>query len=148
MLRHLGFSEKFISWIHNILTTASTSVVLDGVPGKNIIRKRGVRQGDPLSPMLFVATAELLQIIINYAWHEGVINLPINNSYGQDYPIIQYVDDTLIIVPAELEQLNSLKDILINFSIPTGLKINYHKSSMVPINISIERCQELANHFG
>jgi hypothetical protein len=67
MLRHLGFSEKFIGWINCILSTASTSVILNGVPGKNIICKRGVRQGDPLSPLLFVVTAELLQIIINYA---------------------------------------------------------------------------------
>jgi hypothetical protein len=82
MLRHLGFSEKFISWIYNILTTVSTSVILNGVLEKNIICKRGVRQGDLLSPLLFVATAKLLKIIINYSWHEGVINLPINNSYG------------------------------------------------------------------
>jgi hypothetical protein len=118
------------------------------VPGKNIIYKRGVRQGDPLSPLLFVVTAELLQIIINYAWQEGVLHLPINNSYGQDYPILQYADDTLIIVPADMEQLDNLKDILSNFTISTGLKINYQKSSMIPINITTERCQLLANHFG
>jgi hypothetical protein len=120
MLRHLGSSDKFISWINNILTTASTSIVLNGVQGKNIICKRGVRQGDSLSPLLFVATAELLQIIINYAWHECIINLPIDSSYGQNYPIIQYADDTLLTVPANIEQLNNLKEILLNFSISTS----------------------------
>jgi hypothetical protein len=57
MLKHLGFGEKWIGWISNILHSASTSVILNGVPGKRIIYKRGV-QGDPLSPLLFVSTME------------------------------------------------------------------------------------------
>jgi hypothetical protein len=63
----MGFGKKIISWINDILTTASTSIILNGVPGKSIKFKRRVRQGDPLSALLFVATAELLQIIINHA---------------------------------------------------------------------------------
>jgi hypothetical protein len=118
------------------------------VPGKRIICKRGVRQGDPLSPLLFVTTAELLQIIVNQAWHEGHISLPIDESFGQPYPILQYADDTLLIMPADANQLNYLKDILQKFTLSTGLKINFHKSSMVPINITGQRCQELANVFG
>jgi hypothetical protein len=78
MLRHMGFGGKIISWIYNILTTASTSIILNGVPGKSIKCKRGVRQGDPLSPLLFVATTELLQIIINHAWENNIISLPID----------------------------------------------------------------------
>jgi retron-type reverse transcriptase len=53
MLKHMGFGDKFLSWIKMILTTASTSIILNGVPGKSIRCKRGVRQGDPLSPLLF-----------------------------------------------------------------------------------------------
>jgi hypothetical protein len=73
MMRHMGFGNIWISWITKILTSASTSVILNGVPGKNIICKRGVKQGDPLSPLLFDAAAELLQIVVNNAWHEGHI---------------------------------------------------------------------------
>jgi hypothetical protein len=147
MLKHMGFGEKFISWIKNILTTASTSIVLNGVPGKNIICKRGLRQGDPLSPLLFVAAAELLQIIINHAWENNIISLPVDESYGQSYPILQYADDTLLIMPADPAQILELKRLLKDFTDATGLKINYHKSSMVRINISDERCNELAALF-
>jgi hypothetical protein len=68
MMKHTGFGDIWISWITKILSSASTSVILNGDPGKNIICKRGVRQEDPLSPLLFVAAAELLQVVVNNAW--------------------------------------------------------------------------------
>jgi hypothetical protein len=49
-----------------------------------------------------VATAELLHIVVNNAWQSDIISLPIDESYSQIYPILQYVDDTLLIVPADL----------------------------------------------
>jgi hypothetical protein len=65
MLQAKGFGPKWISLVKSILYSASTSVLLNGVPGKKISCKRGVRQGDPLSPLLFVNTSELLQSVIN-----------------------------------------------------------------------------------
>jgi hypothetical protein len=59
-----------------------------------------VRQGDPLSPLLFVLATDLLQSIVNKARTEGILNLPINVGYTQDFPIIQYADDTLLIMEA------------------------------------------------
>ena len=96
MLKHLGFGEKWLCWIRSILFSASTSVLLNGVPGKKITCRRGVRQGDPLSPLLFVSTAELLQYVVNAAWHEGQLDTPLDSSFGLDYPIIQYADETLL----------------------------------------------------
>jgi retron-type reverse transcriptase len=72
MMNHLGFSEQWISRTQNILQTASTSILLNGVPGKSITCNRGVRQGDPLSPLLFVLAADLLQCIINKALDQGL----------------------------------------------------------------------------
>jgi hypothetical protein len=97
--------------------------------------------------LLFVATTELLQVAVNNAWHQGLINLPIADSYGQKFPILQYADDTLLIMPANEDQLCNLKEMLHNFTKSTGLKINFHKSAMLPINIYPERCQVLANVF-
>jgi hypothetical protein len=59
-----------------------------------------VRQGDPLPPLLFVLAADLLQSIINKAKNSGLLNLPIDEGYIADFPIIHYTDDTLLIMEA------------------------------------------------
>jgi hypothetical protein len=130
----LIYGPKWIRLVESILHSASTSVLLNGVPRKKIVCKRGVRQGDPLSPLLFVNTAELLQAAVNFAWQQGDISLPLDESFGQKYPILQYADDTLLIMPADAVQLNRLKDILRLFSASTGLQVNFHKTTIVPIN--------------
>jgi hypothetical protein len=94
-----------------------------------------------------VSGAELLQCVINSAWQNGELSLPLENSFGLDFPIIQYAYDTLIILPACPVQLMNLKCILEQFSASTRLFMNYNKS-MLPMNISSDRCLQLASIFG
>jgi hypothetical protein len=61
ILHHMGFDGRFTNWIKLILESGSSSILVNGVPGTEFKCKRGVRQGDPLSPLLFVSGAELLQ---------------------------------------------------------------------------------------
>lgn len=69
-------------------------MLLNGVPGKFFKCRCGVRQGDPLSPLLFVLAAELLQILVNRATAINMIKAPIPQP-TDDFPIVQYADDTL-----------------------------------------------------
>jgi hypothetical protein len=59
-----GFSQRWIRRIDDILSSATSLVLLNGVAGKEFKCKRGVRQGHPLSPLLFVIAADLLQSVI------------------------------------------------------------------------------------
>ena len=62
--------------------------------------------------------------------------------------MVQYADDTLLFVNADLAQLEALKSVLNSFSLATGLQINFHKSSMYPINVEASVASALAACFG
>ena len=62
-----------------------------------------------------------------------------------DFPIVQYADDTLVILQASARQLVCLKALLNTFASATGLKVNYGKSIMVPINIAEDRVDIFTN---
>ena len=115
VLTHKGFGLKWISWVESILKSGTSAVMLNGILGKTFHCRRGVRQGDPLSPLPFVLAADLLQSILNRAVQLGLLQLPIP-APSLDFPIIQYADDTLIIMEASATQLFFLKGVLQSYS--------------------------------
>jgi len=131
-----------------IFTSGTSAVLLNGVPGKVFHCRRGVRQGDPLSPLLFVLATDFLQTILNVAKQQGLLTLPLDLPNDQDFPILQYADDTLIFLQGSTNQLLFLKGILNMFAESTGLKVNYEKSTLVPINVDDNHLNILENTFG
>jgi hypothetical protein len=144
MLSHKGFPSK---WIESILKSGTFAALLNGTPGNVFHCRRGVRQGDSISPLLFVLAADLLQSIINKASHMGLLKLPIKVGYTTDFLVVQYADDTLLTMEACPLQLFTLKALLNTFADSIGLKVNYAKSSLYLINISQERLKHMAATF-
>jgi hypothetical protein len=89
---------------------------LNGVPGKSIQCTRGVIQGDPISTLLFVLAADLLQCVVNKAHSQGLLQLPIPSHDNVGFPIIQYADGTIILLKASKKELLCLKALLETFA--------------------------------
>lgn len=67
----MGFNETWVQWIMTCVSSVSYMVLLNGKPHGLIKPERGIRQGDPLSPFLFILCAEGLIHIMKKAEDEG-----------------------------------------------------------------------------
>lgn len=141
-----GFNGLWRGWVHRILNTGRTSVMLNGVPGPWITCKRGLRQGDPLSPYLFIIVADILQRLVQRACNRGEIQHPLDGSLP--CPVLQYADDTLLLVRGDVRAVQALKSVLDMFSKATGLEINYRKSTFLPMNIDPADAAHMASILG
>lgn len=86
--------------------------------------------------------------IINDVASNNVLGHPLGKSFGGDYPIVQYDNDTLIILPADEQQLIALKNIFYTYASSTGLKVNFQKSSLIPIIVEPQKASSLATAIG
>ncbi|CAO2153322.1 unnamed protein product [Urochloa humidicola] len=130
ILEARGFNGTWRHWMQQLLATSLTAVLVNGTPGPWFQCRRGMRQGDPLSPYLFLLVADVLQTMIQ---SNGAIRHPIVDSVP--CPTLQYADDTLIVVRGATSDIQELKNVLDQFSAATGLHINYTKSTAVPMHM-------------
>ena len=73
VMRKMGFNNRWVDLMMECLTTASYSILINGEPHGNIKASRGLRQGDPLSPYLFLMCTEGLHGLIEKAASNGDI---------------------------------------------------------------------------
>ena len=112
--------------------------MINGSPCGFFGSSRGLRQGDPLSPLLFVLVMEALGRMLDKVVHEGHLSgFSMGNSEGRSLavPHLLFADDTLIFCDDDLNQILILHMIFIWFVAVLGLKINLGKSELVPVGV-------------
>ena len=145
VLQHIGFPRRWINWICILLSTASTKILVNGVAGRRIAHARGLRQGDPISPMLFVIVMEVLNSLFGEAVRQGSLSpLP---GRAIRHRVSLYADDLVLLVSPTSEDLACVKHILELFAGASGLLANYEKCSAIPIRCSEEMIGAIQSVF-
>ncbi|PNX58581.1 ribonuclease H, partial [Trifolium pratense] len=132
----MGFPTLWRKWIKECVCTATASVLVNGSPTDEFPLERGLRQGDPLSPFLFLLAVEGLHVLM-----EAMVerNLFTGYSVGDITPVsvshLQFADDTLLLGSKSWANVRALRAVLVLFESMSGLRVNFNKSMLVGVNI-------------
>ena len=127
VIQKMGFGEKRVGWMRWWISFVLFLVLVNGIPLGFFHNTKGLRQGDPLLPYLFVIGMEALSCLINRAVSEGFLSsYRVRGRGGDEVQVTHFlfVDDTLVFCEASPEQMVFLSWLLMWFEAISGLKIN------------------------
>ncbi|GAU25188.1 hypothetical protein TSUD_150870 [Trifolium subterraneum] len=121
-------------WIRACVFQSSMSVLVNGSSTEDFSVGKGLRQGDPLSPFLFLIVAEgltgLMRSSVDKSLYHGY---KVSNNIS--FHTLQFADDTIFVGEANWDNLWTIKTVLRSFELVSGLKVNFYKSKLYGINI-------------
>jgi hypothetical protein len=130
MMERMGFAQSWISMIMRCVSTVRFSVRLYGGLSEAFIPSRGLRQGDPLSPYLFLFCVEGFSTLLKKACDENMLR---GVKFGSDGPHITHLlfaDDNIVFLEATVESMHALKEVLLAYESASGQKVNLQKSAV------------------
>jgi hypothetical protein len=136
ILERFGFGERWRSWMYQCVSMVRFSVLINGTPEDFFDSSRGVRQGDPLSPLLFVMVMEAFSRMMNVVVEKELLTSFAVGSRSDEAMVVSHLlfaDDTLIFCEPKVEQIKHLRCLLLCFEAVSRLKINLAKSMIVSI---------------
>uniref|UniRef100_A0A8I6X0D4 Reverse transcriptase domain-containing protein n=1 Tax=Hordeum vulgare subsp. vulgare TaxID=112509 RepID=A0A8I6X0D4_HORVV len=137
VLQRRGFDERWCSWIMQLVRSGSTAININAEVGPFFRASRGVKQGGPISPLLFNLAVDALASILDKARLAGHILGVVGHLIpGGGVSHLQYADDTMIMVSGSESDIANLKFLLLCFEEMSGLKINFDKSEVVVLGYS------------
>ncbi|KAK1300345.1 hypothetical protein QJS10_CPB13g01076 [Acorus calamus] len=135
VLRLHGFEANWLRMIEECIASAKVLVLVNSKPCGFFHINKGLRQGDPLSPLLFVVVTNVFSRMMKMAENEGWINGLRCSPGGSSISHVQYADDTIILCEAEEDSIRGVQLICRVFELLSGLRINFHKSAMLGIHV-------------
>ncbi|XP_020967701.1 uncharacterized protein LOC107616438 [Arachis ipaensis] len=110
--KKMGFGHRWRTWVKECVSTATMSVLVNGSPSKPFNMERGLRQGDPLSPLLFVLVVDVLHRMLGKAVKNGRIAPLLVGGDCIELSHLQFADDTILFCPPETETIVNYKRLL------------------------------------
>eukprot|EP00253_Pinus_taeda_P009137 PITA_09137 len=134
VLKAFGFCSTWIKWVMALIRSPRYSILINGAPSDPFAPSRGIRQGDPLSPFLFIILMEGLSRTIAKKQVEGKIQglKPIRSLRATTHQ--QFVDDTMLHGTPTVKEAVAYREILDLFSQALGMEINFSKSTIFFFN--------------
>ena len=137
-LKAFNFGPEFIKWVKTFYKNVSSCILNNGLFSESFLLERGVRQGDPLSPYLFVAAVEILAIAIRS--DSNIRGVKVGD---EETKILDYADDTTATL-SDISSLERLLAVLNAFERCSGLKMNFKK--LRPCGLGLTRALQ-QNHY-
>uniref|UniRef100_A0A803PF28 Reverse transcriptase domain-containing protein n=1 Tax=Cannabis sativa TaxID=3483 RepID=A0A803PF28_CANSA len=149
MMVSLGYDHRWIAKIMNCVSSVSFSILINGSIKGFFIPERGLRQGDPLSPFLFLLCSEGLSCLIFEAERAGKIHGLRFGDLDQRLSHLFFADDSLIFLDATMEESSTLKEVLETYENLSGQCINFEKTDLcVGCKIDESTAAALASNLG
>ncbi|GKB63874.1 putative RNA-directed DNA polymerase, eukaryota, reverse transcriptase zinc-binding domain protein [Tanacetum coccineum] len=148
ILQTLGFGLKWQRWIQVCLQYARMSILVNGSPSSEFSIKRGLRQGDPLSPFLFILVMEGLHLALKDAVQSNLIHGTKVGASNFRISHLFYADDVVIVSDWSPRDMGNIIRVLQVFYLASGLKINIHKSNVYGIGVSSNEVSDMARVTG
>jgi hypothetical protein len=145
LLNHYDYSQRWTDWLSVLLSIASTCVLLNGHPGRRICHAHGLRQGDPLSPLLFVLSMEALNTLFRVAEASNFLT-PLRIPLMW-YIMSLYIDDMVVFISPVAQDIEMVKSILQCFVDASSLHTNLSKCHATPIQYSEQQIELMHSHF-
>jgi hypothetical protein len=108
---------------------------------------KGLRQGDPLSPLLFNFVGDVLSEMLNLARRDGHVKGLAYHLIEGGISHLQYADDMVLLLDYDEDSFAAVKILLYCFEAMSGLKINYQKSEVFGVGLDPDQIRRVANIF-
>ncbi|GKV16172.1 hypothetical protein SLEP1_g26854 [Rubroshorea leprosula] len=144
IMMRMGFCATWRKWIQECLKSSLVSILVNGSPKNQFSVNKGIRQGDPLSPFLFLIVAEGLNGIVASAVEKGRYKGVVIGSKDVMVTHLQFADDTIFFGDATEDNIWVIKCIMRTFELASGLKINFKNSQLIGVGVDQNWCAKMA----
>ncbi|KAF3783098.1 reverse transcriptase-like protein [Nymphaea thermarum] len=118
----MGFHPKWIELVMKCVTSVSHEMMINGRLRDRFTTSKGLRQGDPMSPYLFILVMEIFNRRIQVQVHNKTIQIPKIQNVSQETRAVMYADDVLMVSKASISSFCAIKDMLEQFEKFAGMK--------------------------